>query len=737
MRSLNTNLYDWLQETRGRGILIGILWLYGAGLILINGSTYFRLYSQHLWLSLFMFLVIGGVALASRWHRLVSAWVLVIGGLAAVSLVVVWGGLEGATPLWAIFIGLSALTISPLAGVVCAVVCAFLLLGVPSSLTNLTMPTRVVTLLSIGGSLSLVWLILRPLSTVLAWAWMNYQESRLALEQARDQQVRLYEMTEDLAAANLQLTRLNRLAQGLRQMAEEERRAKEQFVANVSHELRTPLNMIIGFCEMITNSPQTYGGRIPPTLLADLEVVLRNSRHLAELIDDVLDLSQIETGRMALIKERVSLAEIINSAIVATRPLFVSKGLCLESDVPESLPLVFCDRTRVREVVLNLLSNAGRFTEKGGVQVKAWQEGDEVIVSVSDTGPGIAEQDQARLFQPFEQLDGSIRKRYGGTGLGLTISKEFVELHGGRMWVESKVGHGTTFFFRLPIDPPAPLGKDPTRWLNPYQPYEERARPFRGKPSVPRPRLVVLEQYKGLNRLLSRYLDAVEVVLVSDPTQAIQALNQTPAEALLINERALDKALNRLNDLGRLPYNLPIIITTIPGEELAAETLGASGYLVKPITRKMLLEALDRLDGEICKVLIIDDEPEALRLFSRMLTEEGRRYRVLRASGVLQALQILEHERPDVILLDLVMPDVDGFQFLSLRESSPSLKEIPVILLSARDPSGQPVISNGLVVTCANGMSSQQVLSTIEALITTLSRVRLSADLVPTATSPD
>ena len=737
MRSLNMSLYDWLQETRERGILIGILWLYGAGLILINGSEYFRLYSQHLWLSLFMFLVIGGVALASRWHRLAAAWVLAIGGLAAVSLVVVWGGLEGAAPLLAVFIGLSALTISPLAGVVCALVCASLLLGVPSSLTNLTVPTRIVTLFSIGGSLTLVWLILRPLSTVLGWAWMSYQESRLALEQARDQQVRLYEVMEDLAAANLQLTRLNRLAQGLRQMAEEERQAKEQFVANVSHELRTPLNMIIGFCELITNAPQTYGGRIPPTLLADLEVVLRNSRHLAELIDDVLDLSQIETGRMALSKERVSLAEIINSAIVATRPLFVSKGLYLESDVPEDLPLVFCDRTRVREVVLNLLSNAGRFTEKGGVRVKAWQEGDDVIVSVSDTGPGIAEQDQARLFQPFEQLDGSIRRRYGGTGLGLTISKEFVELHGGRMWVESKVGHGTTFFFRLPIDPPAPLGKDPTRWLNPYQPYEERARPFRGKPSVPRPRLVVLEQYKGLKRLLSRYLDAVEVVPVNDPAQAVQALSQTPAEALLINERTLDKALNRLNDLGWLPYNLPIIITAIPGEEQAAEALGASGYLIKPITRQVLLETLDRLGGEIRKVLIIDDEPEALRLFSRMLTEEGRRYRVLRASGILQALQILEHERPDVILLDLVMPDGDGFQFLSLRENSPSLREIPVILISARDPSGQPIVSNGLVVTCANGMSSQQVLSTIEALVATLSRVRLSADLAPTATSPD
>ena len=177
---------------------------------------------------------------------------------------------------------------------------------------------------------------------------------------------RPYMTLEDLASANVQLARLNQLAQGMRHAAEDARRAKEEFVANVSHELRTPPNMIVGFSEMMLQAPQTYGKKIPSALLADLAVIQRNSQHLSSLIDDVLDLSQIEVGKMALTKERVAFQEVVQAAVTAVRPLFDSKGLHLKTEVPGDLPLVFCDRTRIREVVLNLLSNAGRFTEHGG-----------------------------------------------------------------------------------------------------------------------------------------------------------------------------------------------------------------------------------------------------------------------------------------------------------------------------------------------------------------------------------
>jgi CheY-like chemotaxis protein/anti-sigma regulatory factor (Ser/Thr protein kinase) len=465
--------------------------------------------------------------------------------------------------------------------------------------------------------------------------------------------------------------------------------------------------------------------------LADLTVVLRNSQHLSSLIDDVLDLSQIEAGQMALTKERVSLAEIVEAAAIAVRPLFASKGLALQTAIPEDLPLVFCDRTRIREVVLNLLSNAGRFTEQGGVQVRASQEGNEVVVSVADTGPGIAEEDKDRLFQPFQQLDGTIRRRYGGTGLGLSISKSFVELHHGKMWVESEPGRGTTVFFRLPIDPPAPLDSGALRWFNPYQPYQERHRPFRLRPAPVRPRLVVMEGGNSMQRLLGRYLAGAEITPVANLEQALLELSQVPAQALLINDVRVGETLQQVNQSTALPYGLPALICSIPGMEQAAGTLGVSDYLLKPISRDVLLGALDRLQREVKTVLIVDDEPDAVRLFQRMLVSAGRGYRVLRAFDGRQALEILRREQVDVILLDLIMPAMDGFQFLAAQSQEPALRDVPVILISARDPMGHPIVSNALAVTCRGGLSIQQLLACIEAVSTILSPVGRLVDPTP------
>ena len=157
------------------------------------------------------------------------------------------------------------------------------------------------------------------------------------------------------------------------------------------------------------------------------------------------------------------------TAAQTVRPLFQSKGLTLETEVSPGLPQVFCDSTRIRQVAINLLSNAGRFTENGGVRAKVWRETDDIVVSVSDPGPGIPLESQERIFEPFRQLDESIRRRHGGSGLGLSISKSFVELHEGKMWVESEKGQGTTFYMRLPIDPPASAGDGVLRWFNSYQ----------------------------------------------------------------------------------------------------------------------------------------------------------------------------------------------------------------------------------------------------------------------------
>ncbi len=657
-------------------------------------------------------------------HRsyLASAWLLVTGCLLVELMIVAWGRLSAVAALLAVPAGLAALSISLPAGVAVAVVCSLLLELVPAPLLAASSELRSVALIGVWATLGLIWLTTRPLLTAVQWSWSSYEQSRRLLEQARDAQVRLKQTLTDLADANLELTRLNRLAQGLRQAAEEARRAKEQFVANVSHELRTPLNMIIGFSEMIVEEPETYSGRIPPALVADLEVILRNSQHLASLIDDVLDLSQIETGQMALTKERTSLLEVIETAIVAVRPLFETKGLYLESNVPADLPAVFCDPTRVREVILNLLSNAGRFTECGGVCLRAWKEEGDLVVSIADTGPGIAAEDRSKLFQPFQQLDGSTSRRYGGTGLGLSISKSFVEMHGGSMWMESERGSGTTFYFRLPIDPSAPVDGGFARWFSPYWHYEERTRRTLARPAALRPRLIVLESRDALQRLLTRYLPEAEIVPVRTLAEAATELARVPAQALLLNEVSVADALRQLSGTS-LPYGTPAIVYSMPGLHEAAGALGVADYLVKPISRDVLLAAVDQLPLKGRTILVVDDEPEALRLFWRMLSSAGRGYSVLTAADGKQALEILRDQHPDAALIDLAMPEMDGFQLLAAMNAEPGLSDIPTVVISARDPTGQPVISNALAVARGGGLSVPQLLALTEAITSCLSPV--------------
>ncbi len=744
--------------TAGRGlqseIRVSPQWVMGAflalGLALFAVSQHLselpgRLVAQDLallWVAASVF-----AWLLALWKPLAGRWAVLVALLLASTLSSRWlrssallALLTVPVPLAAALIGLPAMVLT--AAGASALLLWAMLAGIASDPV-----AAAALLLAIWATAGVMVAIYRPVYRVTRWAWEGHEQTQHALDQARERQVELRQALEDLARANLQLTRLNVVAQGLRQAAEDARTAKEEFVANVSHELRTPLNMIVGFSEMILQAPQAYGDHLPPALLADLTVIHRNAEHLAELIDDVLDLSQIEAGQMALTKEYVHFAEIVQSALVAVRPLFESKELYLETEVPEDLPPVFCDRTRVREVLLNLLSNAGRFTERGGVRVRISRTEDDLWVSISDTGPGIAADGVRKLFQPFQQADGSIRRRYGGTGLGLSISKGFIEMHGGEIGVESEPGRGTTFTFRLPLVAPAPAGEDFSRWLVPDWEYLQRTRPSAAPRATIRPRLVVLEAGNSLQRLLIRYLDSAEIVSVETWENALEELASSPSHAFLINELSVGRIVARIKSTP-LPYNTPVLVCSVPGIAESAGALGVSDYLVKPISRDALLEALDRLDAAHKAVaheavvheavggktvLIVDDEPEALRLFRRMLNSSGRNYRVLRARDGQKALHMLRQHRPDVILLDLVMPNMDGFELLEAKRHDPALRDIPTIVISARDPAGQPIVSNALTVTRENGLSAHHLVTCIKTLSELLSPAGLAVDPTPTA----
>lgn len=597
--------------------------------------------------------------------------------------------------------------------------------------TSVVMITMVVVI--IWMLLGLMVVAYYPVNQLAQWSWDYFQQAQALLEETQNRKVELQQALNDLTQANQQLTRMNKLAQGLRRMAEEARRVKEEFVAQVSHELRTPLNMIIGYSEVILQSPEIYGSKLPAALLADLTVVFKNAEHLSALIDDVLDLTEIDTEQMALTKTEVQLHEIVEAATVAVRPLFDSKGLYLKIDVPVDLPPLFCDRTRIREVLLNLLSNAGRFTQKGGVQINAWQQENDLIVTVTDTGPGISAENKVKLFEPFQQLSPSVRQQYGGSGLGLNISKRFIELHGGDIWVDSTPGVGTTFSFRLPVALPIPPESELIRRLQPDWEYHQRTRPSKAPKTMAQPRFVVLDKGNILPRLMARYLTNAEIVSVSSLEQAFQELADNPSTALMVNVISIDETLQRLES-PELPKGTPVMICSIPNPAEITGILGAFDYLVKPISQNVLLATLDRLDQPIKTILIVDDQADMLRLYRRMLGSSKRDYKVIQAKNGQEALRILRQEKPDVVLLDLVMPKMDGWQFLKTRNNESAFRNIPVIVTSANDPASQPIVSNMFVITQSGGLSTRELLTFIKQTTTLLSTIDPSADPTPPVT---
>ena len=709
-------VHSTLRELQGETILLVLPALYICGIILIDSAERLGGPPRGTLPAIILFLLPIFVWVLHESHYLSSAWTLGIGCFAVNLLLIRWSDAGAAMPLLALPVGLTAVFVSLTGGALAAAACTIILLWVPAAVPVADHISLVPALVGMWGVVWLIWLTRRPLLRVAHWSWSSYEHDRHLLEKARGSQAQLKRALQDLADANVQLRRLNQLAQGLRLAAEEAKRVKQQFVGNVSHELRTPLNMIIGYCEMIMQEPDIYGSSIPAKLLADLDVIHQNSQHLAGLIDDVLDLSQIEAGQMALSKEHVPLAKIVEAAARAVRPLFDSKRLYLELQVPDDLPPVFCDGTRIRQVVLNLLSNAGRFTERGGVHVRAWQDGHNVTVSVSDTGPGIRADARDELFQPFHQVDGSIRRQHGGSGLGLSISKSFVELHGGRIWLESVEGTGTTFFFRLPSETPPALASGALRWFSPYLHHEERTHPPSAQPSIIPLRFVVLETRHTLERLLTRYVHGAEIVHTESLQEAVRELESQPAQALVVSDSSVESGLRSLADITALPDGTPVIVCSIPAANGGAGAFGVSDYLVKPVSRGSLLRALDRLNLRGKELLLVDDEIDAIRLFRRMLISSDRSYRVLKAQDGQEALRMLREHHPAAMLLDLVMPNMDGFRLLEEKGQDPALRDIPVVVISARDPAGQAIVSNALAVTQKNGFSMSQLLRCINAI---------------------
>ncbi|MGB9578499.1 MAG: ATP-binding protein, partial [Halothiobacillaceae bacterium] len=450
-------------------------------------------------------------------------------------------------------------------------------------------------------------------------------------------------------------------------------------------------------------SPEIYARELPTALLADVAAIKRNSEHLANLVDDVLSLAEVDAGRMRLSPETITVQDLAAEAAKIVEPFFAQKGLFLKVEVPGDLPPVYADRLRMRQVLLNLLTNAGRFTEQGGATIKAKLGAGLIEVRVSDTGPGISQEALSKLFEPFKQADSSIRRRYGGTGLGLALSKRFVELHGGKIWIESAPGQGTTVVFTLPVQPPP--AETPQRWFSPYHDYTPRERSGAVSIAKGKPCVVVLEWGEMLPRLMRRYLDDLEPLTVKDWAEAKTAVEAHSAVALVVNEATVSPTEDAT--LAQFAFDIPILRCHVPQPQPRWATPQIVDYLVKPIQREVLLEKVQSCGNGIRTVLLADDDAEARQLFGRILASAGNGYRVLYAMDGRSTLEMLRERGPDLLLLDLVMPNGDGFFVLEVMQREEALRRIPVIIISALDVEREPITSRELVVTRQQGLSAR------------------------------
>ncbi|MBI3595990.1 MAG: response regulator [Nitrospirae bacterium] len=504
----------------------------------------------------------------------------------------------------------------------------------------------------------------------------DLRQTTKELEVYKDQlEMKVRERTEELATKNVEL-------QALMEKAQESDRLKTQFLANMSHELRTPLNAIIGFAQVLLEG---IDGPITEVQQKDLTAVYQSGKHLLEMINDILDVAKIEAGHMTLSLEEVRLEEIVQSVLSSAKGLIKGKAIEFRTEIEEGLSAIRADRMRLRQVMLNLISNAIKFTAKGSIRIKAVKKPEAICVSVTDTGLGIRPEDLPKLFKEFRQLDASTTRNYGGTGLGLVIVKRFIELHGGRIWVESQYGVGSTFSFNLPFE--LTSAKTSQAVETPVTP------PLRHDPSESElekregPILAVIDDDPHVVSLIRRYLESQPYRVVGvDPTNdVVEKIGRLNPHVIVLDILMKPKSgweiLNALKE-NEQTRKIPVVICSILDETGKGYALGAVDYLVKPVSQEAVLDVLKRL-GVIRHVAVIDDDPKSVELMRRIMDRQP--YRIHAAMDGADGLALIRNERPDMVFLDLMMPGMDGFDVLDALRTDPATRDIPVVIITGKD----------------------------------------------------
>ncbi len=475
-----------------------------------------------------------------------------------------------------------------------------------------------------------------------------------------------------------------------KEAAESANRAKSAFLANMSHELRTPLNAIIGYSEMLEEDAVDFGYE---DMTPDLGKIRSAGNHLLDLINSILDLSKIEAGRMELYVETFDIKDMLNDVAVTINPLIEKNHNTLEVEIDEQLDQMRADLTKVRQALFNLLSNAAKFTEDGTVKLSAWLEveADEnwVVLEVADSGIGMTQEQLDAVFQEFTQADISTTRKYGGTGLGLTISRRFCQMMGGDITVQSVVDEGTTFTVILPVQVDDEGAEEK---LHEPAPIPER---FLPRQKVSSGGLVlVIDDDASVRELVARSLvrEGFTVETAVDGATGLEKAREINPDAITLD--VMMTGMDGWSVLSLLKADpdlqkIPVVMITIVDDKNRGFALGASGYLTKPIDRQALVELINQhRPGDpdaamMGQILVVEDDADIRDMLTRTLEREG--WAVDEAENGVVALERVEETLPDLILLDLMMPQMDGFEFITALQRTPEGRSIPVVVVTAKD----------------------------------------------------
>jgi len=473
-----------------------------------------------------------------------------------------------------------------------------------------------------------------------------------------------------------------------KELAETANRAKSAFLANMSHELRTPLNAIIGYSEMLSEDAEDFGYE---DIVPDLNKIQSAGSHLLDLINNILDLSKIEAGRMELYLEEFNVSAMLDNVASTISPLMDKNNNQFDLRIDESVGIARADITKTRQTLFNLLSNAAKFTENGMitllVSVEKRDDTDFLMFRVKDSGIGMSPDQVKSVFAEFTQADASTTRKYGGTGLGLTISKRFCQMMGGDITLESELTIGTTFTAFFPVmvvDTTKPADAQ----LAPKMPVDSLSGAKTGG------LVLVIDDDPTVRDLIVRSLakEGFSVGVATNGAEGLRIAKELKPDAITLD--VMMQGMDGWSVLEQLKadpdlMHIPVVMISIVDDRTRGFALGAAGYLTKPIDRQKLVDTLKLFHKKIARplvfgqVLVIDDDPNQRDMVIRTLEKEG--WVVEEAENGLEGLKMLDIFAPDLILLDLMMPEMDGFQFLTELQKTEEGRAIPVVVVTAKD----------------------------------------------------